>query len=95
MIQNHLLEKLLSQKPLSRSEKDRLRDVFPTEKFESLILQLSQNKKNRPTMKQLYRAQNVLYPKKKPKKFRVVPTVGRNVVGKVVSGGLPSLGRKR
>ncbi len=98
MNQNHLLDKLLSNMPLSRLEKACLREAFPLKKFESLILQLSRHKKNRPMIKRLYKVQNLLYPakpKKKLKKFRVVFTVGGNVVDRVVSGGLPCLGKKR
>jgi len=94
MTHNQLLEKLFSNNPLSRSEKARLRRELPLEKFESLICQLSHNNKKRSLTKQLYKAQNKLYPEKKQKKFRVVHSAGGNVVS-VFSGGLPGLGRKR
>jgi len=94
MTHNQLLEKLFSNNPLSRSDKARLRKELPLEKFESLICQLSQNNKKRPLTKQLYKAQNRLYPEKKQKKFRVVHTIGGNVVDSVFSGGSPGLGKK-
>jgi hypothetical protein len=90
-----LLEKLLSKKSLNSLEKTQLRKAFPLEKIESIILSLSHDKNNRSMTKKLYKAQNKLYPEKKPKKFRVVPTYGGNVVNKVISGGLPTLGKKR
>ena len=95
MTEDELLEKLLSKKRLTRIEKERLRKAYPIEKFEVIILKLSRVKGNQGMIKQLYKAQNILYSKKKPKIFRVVPTFGGNVVKSMTSGGSPGLGKKR
>lgn len=94
MTHNQLLEKLFSNNPLCSSEKARLRKELPLEKFESIIRQLSNNNEKRLLTKQLYKAQNKLYPEKNQKRFRVVHSVGGNVVS-MFSGGLLGLGKKR
>ncbi len=97
MTESEMLEKLLSKKELSESDKALLRRILPEHKFEDAVLQLSKKRGSQALVRQLFKLQNILYAKqgKKKKRFKVVPTVDGQVVDQVVLGGLPGLGKKR
>jgi len=94
-MEEDVFARLLAKNTLNRDELTRLRDAFPQQKIESLILQLSRSKGNRKLLRSLHKLQNKLYPKKRRKKFRPVATVDGKVVQGFVQGGLPSLGKRR
>jgi hypothetical protein len=88
-----LLKRLLSGKKLRKSEKACLRAAYPRARFEAVVERLVREQAGRDAVRQVNRAESVLYTKIKRKK--PAKTVYKATSGRAVSAGLPSLGKRR